>query len=69
MNLLTKNNTILVISGTSKDHKVENEPKTSPHFRPIMGASFGEKAGLTQIGQYIFGIVFGFSNNLVNFSG
>ena len=49
-NLVTKNNPIPIIHGTSKDHKPVADPNIGPEIRPIMGASVGPNTGLAQIG-------------------
>ena len=49
-NLVTKNNPIPIIRGTSKDHKMAKDPKSGPELRPIMAANFGPNTGLAAIG-------------------
>ena len=41
------------MKGTSKDHKVADDPQKGPKMRPIMGARVGPNTGLSQIGSKI----------------
>ena len=52
-NLVTKDNQIPVLRGTSKDHKKALDRKIGPDLRPIMGANVGPNTGLSEIGSMI----------------
>ena len=48
-NLITKDNQIPVLRGTSKDHKKAVDEKIGPDLRPIMGAIVGPNIGLSEL--------------------
>ena len=50
-NLITKDNQIPVLRGTSKDHKKAADEVIGPDFRAIMGATVGPNMGLSEIGS------------------
>ena len=52
-NLITKDNQIPLLRGTSKDHKEAVDEETGPDVRPIMGAIVGPNIGLSEIGSRI----------------
>ena len=49
-NLVTQNNPIPVLHGTSKDHKPAKDQTIGPEMRPIMSARFAPNSGISQIG-------------------
>jgi hypothetical protein len=50
-NLVTKDNQIPALRGTSKDHKKAIDDKIGPDLRPIMGAIVGPNIGLSELGS------------------
>ena len=52
-NLITKDNQIPILRGTSKDHKVAVEEIIGPDLRPIMGAIVGPNIGLSELGSMV----------------
>ena len=52
-NLVTKDNQIPVLRGTSKDHKIAIDEEVGPDVRPIMGAIVGPNIGLSELGSII----------------
>ena len=52
-NLITKDNQIPILRGTSKDHKEAIDMIAGPDVRPIMGAIVGPNIGLSEIGSRI----------------
>ena len=50
-NLVTKDNQIPILRGTSKDHKEAIDKRIGPDLRPIMGAIVGPNIGLKRIGH------------------
>ena len=52
-NLITKDNQIPILRGTSKDHKEALEEKIGPDLRPIMGAIVGPNIGLSELGSMV----------------
>ena len=52
-NLITIDNQIPVLRGSSKDHKEAINIEDGPEFRPIMGATVGPNLGLSEIGSII----------------
>ena len=52
-NLITKDNQIPVLRGTSKDHKKAVDEKIGPDLRPIMGAIVGPNIGLSELGSIL----------------
>ena len=52
-NVITKDNQIPILSGTSKDHKKSVDEKKGPDVRPIMGAMVGPNIGLAKFGNLI----------------
>ena len=52
-NLVTKDNQIPILRGTSKDHKQAVDEKVGPDLRPIMGAIVGPNIGLSELGSIL----------------
>ena len=52
-NLITKDNQIPILRGTSKDHKEVKDKIVGPDLRPIMGAIVGPNIGLSELGSLI----------------
>ena len=52
-NLITKDNHIPILRGTSKDNKESVDKEVGPDMRPIMGAIVGPNVGLSEIGSRI----------------
>ena len=52
-NLITKDNQIPILRGTSKDHKEAKDKTAGPDVRPIMGAIVGPNIGLSEIASII----------------
>ena len=52
-NLVTMDNQIPVLRGTSKDHKKAIDDQIGPDFRAIMGATVGPNIGLSELGSMI----------------
>ena len=48
-NMKSTHNPIPILRGTSKDHKVADDPKIGPDLRPIMGARIGPNTSMAQI--------------------
>ena len=52
-NLISKDNQIPILRGTSKDHKEAVDKKAGPDVRPIIGAIVGPNIGLSEIGSIL----------------
>ena len=50
-NLVSTDNPIPILRGTSKDHKAMKDPEKGHDLRPIMGANIGPNHSLAQIGS------------------
>ena len=48
-NLKSTNNPIPILRGTSKDHKIPDDPIIGPDLRPIMAAKIGPNTSVAQI--------------------
>ena len=52
-NLVTKDNQVPILRGTSKDHKEAEDETVGPDLRPIMGACVGPNIGLSDLGSMV----------------